>query len=116
MLDCFGQFLIGAHVAGSISAAFSQLTTAAPCLHSPQEALRDTKATAARPGEALPQKTALDAISADANKRAVCVADPAAPRAETKTSQTCVTGSQLLFWQRLSGKINVPKQEQHFYS
>ena len=67
MLDCFGQFLIGAHVVGSISAAFSQLTTAGPCLQSPQEALRDTKATAARPGEALPQKTALNAVSAAAN-------------------------------------------------
>jgi hypothetical protein len=48
MFDCFGQFLIGAHVVGSISAAFSQLTTAGACLQSPQEALRDTKATAAR--------------------------------------------------------------------
>ena len=67
MLDCFGQFLIGAHLVGSISAAFSQLTTAAPCLHSPQEALRDTKATAARPEEALPLKTALNAVSAAAN-------------------------------------------------
>ena len=83
MFDCFGQFLIGANVVGSISAAFSQLTTAGPCLQSLQEALRDTKAMAARPGEALPRKTALNAASADANKRAVCVADPAAPRAET---------------------------------
>ena len=83
MFDCFGQFLIGAHVVGSISAAFSHLPTAGPCLQSPQEALRGTKAMAARPGEARPRKTALNAASADANKRAVCVADPAAPRAET---------------------------------
>ena len=67
MFDCFGQFLIGANVVGSISAAFSQLTTAGPCLQSLQEALRDTKAMAARPGEALPRKTALNAASAAAN-------------------------------------------------
>ena len=67
MLDCFGQFLIGAHVVGSISAAFSQLPTAGACLQLPQEALRDTKAMAARRGKALPRKTALNAASAAAN-------------------------------------------------